>query len=465
MADTKLTGLTEDTSPSSTDLVYTVKDPGGTPLSRKSTFANAAKALTAGSDTEVQYNNGGVFGGDADLAWDDVAKVLAIGLSTVTAQLSLPDSNDATTPTLAFGTSGIFKSAPDVLSLSLGGVTVGVLVGGAATQTLTNKTINTASNTLTVAAADITSGTLAHEQGGIEADISGVADGGMLVGTGAGTMAVRASALTAGAAGFVKHELGGLEFDASAIADGGVVVGTGAGTMAIRASTFTAGAAGFLKHEVGGLEADVNAYNGLIRIASGSTTNVTNLAGLNTALSSNLLDAGQYQEIWIDAGAMVSRTTNGAATATEEYATNDVMSDHFLFDTTTEEGVQFRLVLPDTWDLGTVKAKVYWDAATGASASDTVEWGVAGGSYANDDAIDAALGTPVTINDVVIAVGDLHVSPASGSMTIAGTPALGDLCVFEVTRQVAGTDDMAEDAKLLGVAIQYKELVTASAVW
>ena len=47
---------------------------------------------------------------------------------------------------------------------------------------------------------------------------------------------------------------------------------------------------GTTEHEYGGLEADVNAYNGLIRIASGSTSNVTNLAGLNTALGSSIAD-------------------------------------------------------------------------------------------------------------------------------------------------------------------------------
>ncbi len=100
---------------------------------------------------------------------------------------------------------------------------------------------------------------LKHEVGGLEFDASAIADGGIVVGTASGTMAIRASALTAGAAGFVKHELGGLEFDASAIADGGMVVGTASGTMAIRTTVFTAGAAGFLTHEVGGIEADISA--------------------------------------------------------------------------------------------------------------------------------------------------------------------------------------------------------------
>lgn len=70
----------------------------------------------------------------------------------------------------------------------------------------------------------------------------------------------------------IDHERGGIEADISAIADGGILVGTGAGAMGIRASALTAGAAGFFKHEVGGLEADVSAYAGLVHITGGSTS-------------------------------------------------------------------------------------------------------------------------------------------------------------------------------------------------
>jgi len=112
--------------------------------------------------------------------------------------------------------------------------------------------------------------------------------------------------------------------------------------------------------------------------------------------------------ISIDAGALVARTTNGAATATEEYATNDVMSDHFLFDGATEEGVQFRFHMPSDWDGNAVNAKFYWDAATGASAADGVTWGIAMQAFQNDDALDNAFGTSVDTDDAVIAVGDLH---------------------------------------------------------
>lgn len=47
---------------------------------------------------------------------------------------------------------------------------------------------------------------------------------------------------------------------------------------------------GTIAHERGGLEADVSLYNGLVRIASGATSNVTDLAGLNTAIGASIAD-------------------------------------------------------------------------------------------------------------------------------------------------------------------------------
>lgn len=49
MADSKLSALTADTTPTSDDLLYVVNDPGGTPTGRKVTIANLAAALAANS--------------------------------------------------------------------------------------------------------------------------------------------------------------------------------------------------------------------------------------------------------------------------------------------------------------------------------------------------------------------------------------------------------------------------------
>ncbi len=116
------------------------------------------------------------------------------------------------------------------------------------------------------------------------------------VGGGAGITSVDAitgdSATAFFDAGTIEHERGGIEADISAIADGGVLVGTGAGTMAIRASFLTGGAAGFIKHELGGLEADINAYTGLVAITGGATAEVDS----KSELEGHIADVADFAE-------------------------------------------------------------------------------------------------------------------------------------------------------------------------
>lgn len=79
MADAKITALTAETAPVSTDILPMVDDPGGTPVTKKVTFSDARKALVAGSDKEVQFNDGATIGADADLTWDKTTNTLALG--------------------------------------------------------------------------------------------------------------------------------------------------------------------------------------------------------------------------------------------------------------------------------------------------------------------------------------------------------------------------------------------------
>lgn len=58
MADTKVTALTENTTPVGTDLVYIVDDPGGTPASQKITVANLAKGMFSDAEGDpAQVSN------------------------------------------------------------------------------------------------------------------------------------------------------------------------------------------------------------------------------------------------------------------------------------------------------------------------------------------------------------------------------------------------------------------------
>lgn len=171
---------------------------------------------------------------------------------------------------------------------------------------------------------------------------------------------------------------------------------------------------------------------------------------------------GVYRTLWVDAGAMISRTTSGAATGTEEYATNDLMSDSMAYDDSTDEFAQVRVVF-DNWGAGTVKVKFYW---TSAASSGDVIWTAAGVASANDDAIDTAFGTAQSATDTATAAGDLQISSATAAITIAGSPTAEEAVWFQFSRDADnGSDTLSGDAKLLGVLIQYQEAATEASAW
>ena len=159
------------------------------------------------------------------------------------------------------------------------------------------------------------------------------------------------------------------------------------------------------------------------------------------------------QTIWIPAGAMTARTTNGAASGTTESTTNKVMNKTLDFDTTTQEFAQFTVAFPKGWNESTVTFIPFWTAASGSGG---VVWGLAGVALSNDDAIDTAFGTAQTSTDTLLTALDVHVGPESSAITIAGTPAEGDICYFQINRTVSdGSDTLGVDAKLIGIQLLY----------
>lgn len=169
--------------------------------------------------------------------------------------------------------------------------------------------------------------------------------------------------------------------------------------------------------------------------------------------SRNLLKATITRDIWIGAERFISTTTNGAAINDLELATNDVMIKTADFDTTTSESVQFWHTFEEGWDAGTVSFKLVWTNAAGLT-TETVDFDLAGYSYANDDAIDVAMGTAQNVTDTWIAQNDIHYSGFSSAITLGGTPADGQPNVFKLSRDVA-SDDLTGDAKVLGIVLRY----------
>lgn len=171
--------------------------------------------------------------------------------------------------------------------------------------------------------------------------------------------------------------------------------------------------------------------------------------------TANLTVAGAdpFKSIVIPAGSMKPTTTAGCSSpATVEAGTNDVDYVVLDFDTASDESCFTIFAMPDSWDGGTITFIPYWTAASG---SGTVCFSVKGRAYANDDAIDQAYGTPQTSTDTLITAGDVHIGPASSAITIAGSPAGGQLVQLKITRDVS-EDDLGVDARLIAIKIEYK---------
>lgn len=189
-----------------------------------------------------------------------------------------------------------------------------------------------------------------------------------------------------------------------------------------------------------------------IPVTAGGTGS-TSAAGARTNLGITNYTGGT-QTIYIPAGAMTARTSNGAASGTTESTTNKVMVKSLDFDKDADEFAQFAVRMPKSWDEGTITAQFVWSHAA-ASTYDVV-WGIQGVALSNDDAIDTAFGSAQTVTDSGGTTGDLYISGATSAVTIGGTPAEGDWVVFQVYRDAnAGGDTLDVDAKLMGVTLNY----------
>jgi hypothetical protein len=183
--------------------------------------------------------------------------------------------------------------------------------------------------------------------------------------------------------------------------------------------------------------------------AAGDLSNVSNANFLSKAVAAGLLKAGKTT-IPVMAGAMTARTTNGAAAGTTETTTNKLMLRTLDFDASTAEYAQILVPMPKSWNEGTVTAQFLW----GASATGNVVWAVQAVAISDDDVFDAAFGTAVKVTDGVTATTDLMISAETGAITVAGTPADGDLVCFQFYRDATNASDTcAVDAKLVGVRL------------
>jgi len=191
--------------------------------------------------------------------------------------------------------------------------------------------------------------------------------------------------------------------------------------------------------------ADPTAYEGMTRKLSDGT--------LHKMLLSEF-GIGKHT-VWIPAGAMAARTTNGPASGSVETTTNMVMIKTLDFDAATSEYAQFAVQMPKGWNEGNFTAVFVWSHAAAATNFGVV-WGIQATAYSDGNALDVAFGSTVTVVDAGGAGNTLYRSAETAGFIAAGSAAENDVLVFQVQRAGGdGNDTLAVDARLHGVALFY----------
>lgn len=160
------------------------------------------------------------------------------------------------------------------------------------------------------------------------------------------------------------------------------------------------------------------------------------------------------QAIYISAAALRPSVSGGCAPlaglASAANQPDIITAD---FDPTTQEYAQFSLVMPEKWNGGTVTFKPHWSHAT-TTTNFGVAWSLQGVAVANDGAIAAAFGTAQLSVDTGGTTDDLYAGSESSAITIAGSPAGGQMVFFRASRVTGdGGDTLAIDARLHGLTV------------
>jgi hypothetical protein len=149
-----------------------------------------------------------------------------------------------------------------------------------------------------------------------------------------------------------------------------------------------------------------------------------------------------------------SFTAGCAANNKLESATNDINIYTLDFSDTVQEHCEGSIAMPSDYNGGTITAVFYW-TATGTSTNN-VQWACQAVSWTDAQDIDANdFGTEQVVSDAHTATAlQMQKTDVTPAITIANTPAAGDLVQFRIFRDVAN-DNLAVDALLIGCMIGY----------
>lgn len=165
--------------------------------------------------------------------------------------------------------------------------------------------------------------------------------------------------------------------------------------------------------------------------------------------------------LWLPAGSFRAVTVGTRTAATTTTAIDSGTIDNtfpvLTFSATVDNNAQQAVVMPNSWDRQAVTYRViYMNSATGTG---DVLWSLSAGSCSTEESVNVS-GTAVAIVSSKPSVAALSqiTTAESSSLTIAGSPAAGDLILFNIARLATnGSDTFTQTVHLIGVLIYYTD--------
>jgi len=187
----------------------------------------------------------------------------------------------------------------------------------------------------------------------------------------------------------------------------------------------------------------------------GTALQLTRLSLDTSGYSTTPLTQGVHT-IGVASGGITPTTTAGcAALAKAETTTNKINYKYLAFDASSEEKAFFWFPTPKSYNASTFTMRATWTHPATATNFGVV-WEFEILALANDDAMDTAVGTAVTVADTGGTTEDFYLSPESGAITPSNTAAKQDWMYCQISRKVLdASDNMGVDAHLIGVEVYY----------
>ena len=393
----------------------------------------AATSGAAGSDTQVQFNDGGVnIGGDAGFTYNKTTDV-------VTATAFVTNTGTA---------------------YSVGGIDIAIADGGTGGSTAADARTN----------LGLAIGTNVQAFDAQLSDIAGLTPSGSTFIVGDGTNFVsRTAANVRGDLGLIigtNVQAWDADLDTIAAFSGTAFAArTGSGTWAQRTIEGTSNQITVTnKDGVSGnptlatpQDIATSSTPQFARIGFGAAASGTATALINLNTGGNIVVGDQRPKRTIvlsGAGGWASTTSGATGPTKTEMSTNKNNYQLVQFNPAATAYMEWTVAMPDNYDGDTVTAQFYWtlNDTTGSA----VIWQLAGASVADNESLDVAFGTSQSVTDSHNAAAyKLDVSAATSPITLAGTPAGGELVQFRVKRAAGVGADTAATAYLLGVKVEY----------